>query len=209
LVSGKTKRATILRHGAIWGLGHTLTLLLVGAIVLATGIAVSAKFSLGIELVVGLMLVALGGHVLYRLNRERMHFHRHGHSDGTTHFHLHSHKDQPQLHDPAKHSHRHPDHATKRTLVVGMMHGAAGSAALVLVAAATISTPLIGMLYIGLFGLGSIFGMAAMSLLIALPLAWSAKFMTRANGALQLAIGVATILIGAGLIHETALALLG
>ncbi|MFT4716350.1 MAG: cytochrome c biogenesis protein CcdA [Paracoccaceae bacterium] len=208
LVSGKTKKTSILRHGAFWGFGHSITLLVVGGIVLATGATVSAQVSLSLELLVGLMLVFLGGHVLFRLYRERAHFHKHGHNDGTTHFHLHSHKDQPQAHDPAHHRHRHPDHAVKRALAVGMMHGAAGSAALVLVAAAAIDTPMLGFFYIVLFGVGSIFGMAAMSLLIAAPLAWTAKVMTQANGVLQIVIGLVTIGVGAGLIWETAHALI-
>lgn len=209
LVSGKTDRNTILKHGALWGLGHTITLLLVGGVVLLTGNAISEQFSVGLELIVGVMLVGLGGHVLYRLRRDRVHFHRHQHSDGTRHFHLHSHQNQPATHDPARHKHNHPDHSAKRTLAVGMMHGAAGSAALVLIAAAAMTTPLIGLLYILLFGAGSILGMAGMSVLIALPLTWTARAMTRLNGALQLVIGTVTIGLGFYTIAVSAQALLG
>lgn len=209
LVSGKTKRGSILRHGAIWGVGHTLTLLLIGGAVLITGASISEQFSTGLELMVGLMLFGLGAHVLYRLRRDRVHFHRHHHVDGETHFHLHSHENEAAAHDPSRHRHRHPDPAAARTLAVGVMHGAAGSAALVLAAAATMSSPITGMTYILLFGLGSILGMAAMSVLIALPLAWSARAMTRLNTTLQLTIGLVTMAIGGFTVAQTAQHLLG
>lgn len=209
LVSGKTKRGTILRHGAIWGLGHTLTLFLIGAVVLITGVGISEQFSNGLEMIVGLMLIGLGVHVLYRLHRDRVHFHRHRHADGETHFHLHSHENETRAHDPSHHRHRHPDPAASRTLTVGVMHGAAGSAALVLVAAAAMDSALTGLVYILLFGLGSILGMAAMSVLIALPLAWSARAMTRLNTTLQLTIGLVTIGIGGFTVAQTALVFWG
>jgi cytochrome c biogenesis protein CcdA len=209
LVSGKTDRNTIMKHGALWGVGHTTTLLLVGGVVLLTGNAITEQFSMGLELIVGVMLVGLGGHVLYRLRRDRVHFHRHQHKDGTSHFHIHSHRDETAAHDATRHQHSHPDHAAKRTLAVGMMHGAAGSAALVLIAAAAMTTPLIGLLYILLFGAGSILGMVGMSVVIALPLTWTARAMTRVNGALQLAIGTVTIGLGIYTIAVSTQALLG
>jgi len=127
---------------------------------------------------------------------DRVHFHRHQHSDGTSHFHLHSHQNQPERHDPAQHRHNHSDRAAERTLAVGMMHGAAGSAALVLIAASAMTTPLVGLLYILIFGVGSILGMVGMSVVIALPLTWTARAMTRANGVLQLTIGSVTVGLG-------------
>ncbi len=78
-------------HGIVWGIGHTLNLLIVagGALYWEAGIA--ASFSGWLELLVGLMLLGLGGHVLYRLWRDRIHFHNHRHADGTVHFQAHSH----------------------------------------------------------------------------------------------------------------------
>jgi len=209
LVSGKTDRRVIIRHGFLWGAGHALVLALVGGIVLGTGHVVSPQASFGLELTVGATLVLLGGHVLFRLHRERAHFHRHQHENGTSHFHLHSHRNQSETHDRTRHIHRHPDKSARRTLLVGMMHGAAGSAALVLVAASTINSPFTGLLYISLFGLGSILGMIVMSLVIAQPLAWSAKIMTRANTGLQAIVGFITIGIGISMFWENTLALLG
>jgi len=204
LVSGRSNWRVILRHGVIWGLGHWLTLLLVAGPVLLLGLTLPDQLAVELELLVGVMLVGLGAHVLYRLNRDRVHFHRHSHQDGTTHLHLHSHAGEPAPHRPAAHRHGHPDHAALRVLVVGVMHGLAGSAALVLVAAASLHSAAAGFGYILLFGLGSVLGMALVSVLIALPLSYTAKYLTRANTALQITIGVLTFGIGAATIHHTA-----
>ena len=71
-------------QGAAWGLGHTLTLLVIGAFCLLMGGALPEAWGLGLELVVGLMLVFLGAQVLVRMRRRRVHVHVHGHGDGTT-----------------------------------------------------------------------------------------------------------------------------
>lgn len=208
LVSGKSKRATILRHGAFWGVGHTITLTLIGGVVLLAGVGISPQASNGLEFIVGLMLLALGAHVLYRLRRDRAHFHRHSHGDTkgqgvAEHFHLHSHSNETTAHDRASHRHQHPDRAAFRSLAVGIMHGAAGSAALVLAAAAAMTSPLARLLYILLFGIGSIIGMVAMSMVIALPLVWSARHLTRLNSSLQLVVGLVTMAVGAYTVFET------
>ncbi len=204
LVSGKTSRITMMRHGAIWGMGHTLTLFLVGGGVLLAGVVIGPNVSNGLETAVGVMLLGLGGHVFYRLWRDRVHFHLHRHGDGTRHFHLHSHAGEDGRHDPGKHSHGHPDGAAIRTLMVGMMHGMAGSASLVLVAAAAMNSLALGLLYILLFGVGSILGMATMSLVIALPLTYTAQALTRVNTSLQFLIGTITIGVGAVKLFESA-----
>jgi len=209
LVSGKSNRRQILRHGMIWGLGHWLTLLLVAGPVLLLGRTLPDQLAVELELLVGVMLLGLGVHVLYRLNRDRVHFHRHSHQDGTTHLHLHSHAGEPARHEPLAHKHAHPDRASLKVLAVGVMHGLAGSAALVLVAAASLQSALAGFGYILLFGLGSVLGMGLVSALIALPLSYTARHLTRANTMLQIVIGVLTLGIGAATIHHTAGLLLG
>ena len=72
----------------------------------------------------------------------------------------------------------------------------AGSAALLVLAVSQASSPAIGLCYVGLFGIGSMIGMGALSSLIALPLAVSARWLTSANRGLQGAVGVVTITIG-------------
>ncbi len=201
LVSGRNRPRDGLRTGAMWGLGHSLTLLVVGAGVMLTGTAISPELSARLELLVGLMLLALGASVLWRLHRDRVHFHPHRHGDGQNHLHLHSHRGQSHRHDPASHAHTHPDHLVRRSLAVGIVHGLAGSAALMLVAAAAFDSLFAGLGYIVLFGAGSILGMASMSLVLALPMAVAAHWLTRAHTGLQLLIGLGTIGVGAHIIY--------
>ncbi|GMR24050.1 MAG: hydantoin utilization protein A [Acidobacteriota bacterium] len=182
------------RIGAVWGLGHTLTLFIVGTIVLLADTVVPERIAWGLELAVGFMLVGLGADVLRRLLRARVHFHAHTHDDGTTHFHAHSHAGR----DSHGHSHGFPG----RALVVGLMHGMAGSAALVLLAIAKAPSVATGLVYIGVFGMGSILGMALLSVVISMPLRYSAQSMKRFHNGLQGIIGVATVLIGFSLIFD-------
>ncbi len=188
------------RIGAVWGLGHTLTLFIVGTIVLLADTVVPERIAWGLELAVGVMLVGLGADVLRRLLRDRVHFHVHAHDDGTTHFHAHSHAEENG------HCHEHGHGFPGRALVVGLMHGMAGSAALVLLAIAKAPSVAMGILYIGVFGAGSILGMALLSVAISMPLRYSARLITSKSfhNGLQGIIGVAAVLIGLSFIFELA-----
>lgn len=209
VVSRQKGIRSISMHGAIWGLGHTLTLLLVAGTCILLKTSLDEKIAERLEFGVGIMLVALGAHVLWRLWRERVHFGTHAHADGTKHMHAHSHKhDTARHHQHSAHEHVHPHNQgirgiPWRTLLVGTMHGMAGSAALVVLAASSIESPAQGLLYVLLFGLGSVVGMAALSAVIAVPLTWSAKSLTVANRALQACIGIFTIAVGMRVILET------
>ncbi len=123
-----------------------------------------------------------------------MHFHTHGHGDGTVHFHAHSHAGETASHGRAPHAHAHG--FRWRTLLVGLMHGMAGSAALLVLAVSQASSAAAGLGYVALFGIGSMIGMGALSAVIAVPLAVSARWLTWANSGLQGAVGVITIAIG-------------
>ncbi len=195
--------ADTLRQGAAWGIGHTLTLFLFGSVVLLLDSVIPETVARLLECLVGVMLVILGIDVLGRLARERIHFHLHRHADGTLHFHAHSHAGETG--HPEVHQHHHGSRARLplRALFVGTMHGMAGSAALILLTLQTVRSPLTGMLYIALFGIGSIAGMVALSLVIALPLRYSAGGLTRLHTSLQAAIGIATLLIGSTVLLET------
>jgi hypothetical protein len=133
-----------------------------------------------------------------------VHFHRHGHGDGTVHFHAHSHAGETVSHARAAHVHGHG--FRWRTLLVGLMHGMAGSAALLMLAVSQAPSAAAGLGYVALFGIGSMVGMGALSSVIAVPLAVSARWLTWANSGLQGAVGVVTIAIGAMTIHATAFA---
>src|SRR3954465_15976990 len=193
----------IVKHGLTWGLGHTLTLFVFAGAAILLGHAIPESIARPIETAVGLMLVGLGSHVLWRLWRDRVHFHRHGHGDGTVHFHAHSHSGEIVPHARAAHAHQHG--FRWRTLAVGLMHGMAGSAALLVLTVSQASSPVAGLGYVALFGIGSMIGMGALSALIAVPLAVTARWLTWGNHGLQGAVGTVTVAIGVMTIVETAL----
>ncbi len=193
-------RGTVLR-GAVWGLGHTLTLGLVGGVCLLLGAVVSERLSQILETAVGLMLLGLGAEVLWRLHRRRIHVHVHRHGDGTVHLHAHSHVPAEQ-HDPSHHQHPHPEGFPGRALVVGMVHGLAGSAALVLLTLSSAGSVEMGLAYIGLFGAGSILGMAALSAVIAVPLRGTARLLTGMVNGLETLVGWATVGVGLWVLYK-------
>jgi hypothetical protein len=180
--------------GGLWGIGHTISLLIAGVAVILLHIEIGEKLALALEFGVALMLIALGMNVIRKLARSeaRLHFHTHGHG-GRVHCH-------PHMHDRALRDNSTTHHSlrlSKRPLLVGMMHGLAGSAALMLLVLSTISSPLVGMTYISVFGIGSIGGMMLMSALVSLPLRLTADRFTRANLTLR---GIAALFsLGFGL----------
>jgi hypothetical protein len=204
IAAGRSHVGDIVKHGLTWGLGHTLTLFAFAGAAILLGRAIPEQFARPLETAVGVMLVGLGAHVLWRLWRDRVHFHRHGHGDGTVHIHAHSHAGERVAHKRSAHTHAHG--FRWRTLAVGLMHGMAGSAALLVLAVSQASSPAAGLGYVALFGIGSMVGMGALSTVIAVPLAVSARWLTSANNALQGAVGLVTIAIGLETILATVFA---
>lgn len=202
LASRSRSLTEAVRQGAAWGIGHTLTLFLFGSVVLLLDTIMPVALAHVLELLVGIMLVGLGADVLFRVARQKVHFHIHRHPDGAVHFHAHSHAGETG-HDPQHHSHEHPAGFPLRALLVGLMHGMAGSAALIVLTLQTVRSPWLGLAYIALFGLGSMIGMALLSVAISIPLRASARGMTWLHNGLQVAVGLATVTIGAALILET------
>jgi ABC-type nickel/cobalt efflux system permease component RcnA len=203
IAARRSEVADIVKHGLTWGVGHTLTLFAFAGAALALGQAIPEDLARPIEIAVGIMLVGLGAHVVWRLWRDRVHFHKHSHGDGTVHVHAHSHAGETVAHAHAPHTHAHG--VRWRTLLVGLMHGMAGSAALLVLAVSQASSVTAGLGYVALFGVGSMIGMGVLSTIIAVPLALSARWLTLANSGLQGAIGAITVAIGARTIVETVL----
>lgn len=194
IAARRSQIGDIVRHGLTWGLGHTLTLFVFAGCAILLGRAIPESLARPIETAVGIMLVGLGADVLWRLWRDRVHFHKHGHGDGTVHLHAHSHAGETTPHRRTAHAHQHG--FRWRTLLVGLMHGMAGSAALLMLTVSQASSPAVGLGYIALFGIGSMVGMGALSTVIAVPLAVSARWLTWANRGLQGAVGIVTVAIG-------------
>jgi hypothetical protein len=203
IAAGRTEVREIVKHGLTWGLGHTLTLFVFAGAAILLGHVIPEELAHPLETAVGIMLVGLGAHVLWRLWRDRVHFHQHGHGDGTQHIHVHSHVSEAIPHQKSAHVHQHG--FRWRSLLVGLMHGMAGSAALLVLAVSQVASPVYGTFYVLSFGLGSMLGMGALSVVIAVPLAVSARSLTWTNRGLQGGVGMITIGIGTMTIYSTVL----
>ena len=190
------------RMGIAWGLGHAATLFLVCALVLALDMGFSERIAHTAEFLVGVMLVALGIDVIRRAVRDRLHVHAHRHGGGNVHVHVHSHMGESR-HKTSAHVHQHPAGLPRRAIMVGLMHGLAGSAALLLLSVAAAGSMAFGLLYVALFGIGSMAGMAVLSLTMALPLRSFARGAGWALNGLNLVIGTGTAVLGGVLIFET------
>ena len=188
------------RQGLVWGLGHALTLFFFAGLVLVLDLVVRESLAQFLELAVGLMLILLGADVIRQLVTERVHFHRHTHGD-VSHFHAHSHRGGGE-HSVDPHQHIHPGRFPFKALLVGMMHGMAGSAALILLTLEAVASPMQGLLYILLFGAGSIAGMGFLALVISLPMRYSERSMNWAQNGLKAVVGLITLGLGFAVVYE-------
>lgn len=205
-----SEQRSILRSalvGALWGAGHTASLIFVGVIVLALRVAIPERVADWLEFGVALMIIGLGASALVRALRKRADFHLHQHShNGVSHVHLHFHERGTEHEgQSARHSHA-VSRIGFKPLMVGAMHGLAGSAALTLLVLTQINSPALGLLYLALFGIGSILGMLLMSGLIGLPFALNARKVSGLHYGLQTFAGALSILFGLWYAYETGIA---
>ncbi|HZG53657.1 MAG TPA: hypothetical protein VEZ40_16130 [Pyrinomonadaceae bacterium] len=189
--------------GALWGAGHTISLIAVGIVVLALRVAIPELVADWLEFGVALMIIGLGLSALVRVLRRRadVHVHEHVHDD-QPHAHIHFHEEGTE-HTGSVPSHTHAvTRVGFKPLLVGAMHGLAGSAALTLLVLTQIASPLVGLLYLAVFGLGSIVGMLLMSCLVGLPFVLGARKLTRMSYALQATASVLSIAFGLWYAYE-------
>ena len=176
--------------GAVWGLGHTAALLAAAVAVIVLRTEIPPRVAGGLELGVAVMLVGLGLQLLWTLRRGgtvHVHPHRHG---GRHHLHVHVHA----LGTEGEGHHGVP--AVRRPFLVGLVHGLAGSAALMLAVVGTIPSPGLAFAYVGVFGCGSIGGMVAMSVLLGLPLALAARYVGRVERPLRMCAALGSVAAG-------------
>ncbi|MFP4004446.1 MAG: high frequency lysogenization protein HflD [Alphaproteobacteria bacterium] len=197
-----SRRRVVLR-GAWWGAGHTLALFILCGAVVLFGLTISARTEAALEFGVGAMIVVLGGNVLWTALRRRIHFHVHHHGDHVRHVHAHSHEGEAVSHAHSGHDHAHPPARFGRALAVGLVHGAAGSAGLLVLAVAAAESAWSALAYVAAFGAGSILGMAALSLVASWPLGMLERGAGWLNAGSKLAIGVIAVFIGARLMLES------
>lgn len=190
-------------QGITWGIGHTTTLAIAGAAVLYFDFVIVDELSLILELFVGIMLIFLGADLARKIIVGRLHVHVHCHSDGVKHLHLHSHRHQ-KSNETALHDHGHSTQFPVRALLIGMMHGMAGSSVLILLTLKTIQSPALGFVYIILFGVGSIISMAMVSIAISVPMKVSLGKSNWLYGGLRTTIATTTLIMGGYIVYETA-----
>lgn len=184
--------------GGLWGLGHTISLFLAGVFVLLLDFKISEQAERILEFGVGVMLFLLGLNVIRKLAQ-----------GGTLHAHTHEHGARAHVH-PHVHEHDAADAAdthhgfkfSPRSILIGMVHGLAGSAGLMLLIIPTIDSKILGLLYIIIFGVGSIGGMMLMSLLVGLPFTLTAKRFNRLNHLMQGIAAMVSIGLGLFIIYE-------
>lgn len=161
------------RIGAAWGLGHTATLFLMGALILVLGLRIPSSVGPLLETAVAWMLIFLGARTLWQWRRGEGHFCTHKHEKGHSHTHFHK-KGEHECADetaPVKRA-----SAGRGSFWVGAVHGLSGSAELMLLVLATIRHPLWALVYITVFGLGMMVAMFFMTALFSFALGFASRF---------------------------------
>jgi high-affinity nickel-transport protein len=159
IVSGEASLRRARRIGVLWGIGHSVTIMLVGGAIVVFRLSVPARLGLALEFAVALMLIVLG--TLTLTNKAV--------TDAAT---------------------------TVRPVAVGLVHGLAGSAFIALLVLAAVPGLWLGLAYLAIFGLGTIAGMALVTMAIAVPSALSARRVVNAHRYLRLASGLASVVFG-------------
>ncbi|HEY0995346.1 MAG TPA: hypothetical protein VGD77_05105 [Gemmatimonadaceae bacterium] len=165
IVGGQRSIARATGIGALWGIGHTVTILLVGGSILVFRLAIPPRLGLAMEFSVALMLIVLG--VLSLTGRSAA-----------------------------------SALSPLRPVMVGFVHGLAGSAFVAMLVLGAIPSPVVGILYLLVFGVGTVAGMSLITTMIAIPSAYSLAKFTNVQRYLQLASGAVSVGLGIFLAHD-------
>ena len=209
IVAGEGKARRSAWIGASWGLGHSTPLLIVGTVILLLkGSVLSAYEQIAsyFEFGVAVMLVFLGVQVLWRLKQGRLHLHQH--FDGESpHVHVHSHDGTAITHHAAATPHNrvrsYANLFRPKSYAIGMVHGLAGTAAVMLLLLPETPSIAAGIVYLLLFGIGTIASMMAITLVFSIPLAFSVRF-THVNSGIATLAGIMSVVIGGLLMSDVA-----
>ena len=205
--------------GLLWGFGHTITIFVVGSAIILFGFVIPPRIGLTMELSVGLMLILLGILNLCGIMRwiteiftplpPRQHTHSHGHRD-YIHSHEHGHTTGKQGYSEDATPVGWMDrtlgsmdfYQVLRPLVVGVVHGLAGSAAIALLVLTTIRVPGWAVLYLLVFGIGTVGGMMLITAAIAVPFTFSENRFARLHRGLGLASGLVSLIFGLFIVYQ-------
>jgi hypothetical protein len=186
------------RLGLAWALGHTASVGVVVLAIIVAGVRLPASLWPAADVAVGLMLVGLGGSVIYRYARGRWHLHAHSHGSAEgTHLHLHSHS------LGHSHAHGHAGADARRSVGFGLLHGLAGSAAIVVLLVAAAPTRGTQVAYFGAFGVGTTLGMLAVSTALATVIRLASPRGERWAWGLHLTAAAASLVVGVLLTART------
>jgi ABC-type nickel/cobalt efflux system permease component RcnA len=194
--------------GALWGVGHTAALLTTGIVVLFLRVTIPETVSNWLEFGVAVMILGLGTSALWRALRKRaeVHLHQHSHDD-ISHVHVHFHEPSTRHDESEALAHNHSVSAAGlKPVLIGTMHGLAGSGPLTLLVLTQIGSPWIGLLYLSLFGIGAILGMLLMSGLVGLPFVLTSRSLSGLHQRLQTSAAVVSIAFGVWYMHHTGFA---
>jgi ABC-type nickel/cobalt efflux system permease component RcnA len=178
--------------GAYWGVGHTVALLVFGMAIAVFRLALTPLIVRDLDFIVGLMLIALGINVFLKLNQGGLTVHVHTHEhDGQRHSHLHIHAGS------SEHAHEHRLlRVAGKPFMVGIVHGLAGTGAVMLMIVTVIPSLLIATGFLLVFGVGVIGSMMAMSLLMSIPGAFTVKRTMGIERAVRVASGLFSLGFG-------------
>ena len=221
IVSRQNKIGRAAWTGAFWGLGHTLTIFIVGSAIILFGVVIPARIGLSMELSVALMLIVLGVMNVLAFMRSSRSIARVEAAVATVHTHHHSHGDyihsHPHGHNPESHAHR-PDanpvarmdklfgqsvfYRNLRPLLIGIVHGLAGSAAVALLVLTTIRDPRWAIAYLLVFGIGTVAGMMLITMSIASAFVFYGRSHAKFSSRLGLAAGLLSLAFGLFLVYQ-------
>lgn len=181
--------------GLFWGIGHTATLLLMCTLMVALHFRLPPRAGLAMDFVVGIVLVLLGAAIIKEYISRRVHAHEHEH-DQQTHSHFHSHDQN------TSHEHEHERAYRARALGLGCIHGLAGSGALMVMVASQLSSWYLVLLYILVFGIGTLVGMLLISGLISLPFLLAANRSAGLHHGVRALAGTVSVCLGLFLMYN-------
>lgn len=198
LASTRTGRRHALFFCGKWAMGHGLSLLIIGGCVLILGFAIPETLSQIAENLVGLVLIMIGGWVLWEVYRKPLHVHFHQHDDHLPHAHWHTHAKNTHHDDDMAHQHTHS------AVFVGGLHGIAGSAPLLALLPMTkAGSTWLAMSYIIFFSIGVLIAMLLFGGMISVVFQWLQKYSTSLLNWLRGLTGVVSLSLGSYLLYHS------